>query len=421
MSDACVRATYRLQTALDPARVAEGMAGEQSSGTFVDVPGETPELRARHRARVEAVEVVGESTEPALPGAAAGPRFREALLRIAYPIDNFGANLPLLATTLMGNLYELKPVAGLRLEAIDLPPAYARSFPRPAFGVAGTRRLAARPDGPIVGTIIKPSVGLSPARTADLVRQLADGAIDFVKDDELQANGGHCPLAARVDAVLPVVEEASARLGRRIMVAFNITDSLDAMLRHAEHVARAGGSCLMVNLHAAGFVAVEHLRRRVDLPIHGHRAGWGVLGRHPWLGVSYTAWQKLWRLAGVDHLHVNGIANKFCEPDESVAQSIRACLAPLADPGDVAMPVVSSGQWGGQAPRTLRLAGSPDLIYLAGGAIMAHALGPAAGVRAIRQAWDAALRGVSLEDHARTHAELAASLRQFGASSPGAG
>ena len=57
----------------------------------------------------------------------------------------------------------------------------------------------------------------------------------------------------------------------------------------------------------------------------------GLSSRHPALGWSYVAWQKIWRLAGVDHMHVNGLANKFSEPDESVVASARACLTPMFD------------------------------------------------------------------------------------------
>ena len=78
------------------------------------------------------------------------------------------------------------------------------------------------------------------------------------------------------------------------------------------------------------------------------------------------------------------------------------------------MPVVSSGQWGGQAPETFRLTGTIDLLYLAGGAIMAHPLGPPAGVRALQQAWQAAMQGVPLDEQAARHPELRETIAKFG-------
>ncbi len=115
--------------------------------------------------------------------------------------------------------------------------------------------------------------------------------------------------------------------------------------------------------------------------------------------MSFVAFQKLWRLAGIDHTHVNGLRNKFCESDESVIASARACLTPMFPapyPGCEIMPVFSSGQSARQAPDTFRALGSTDLIYAAGGGIMGHPMGPAAGVRSLQQAWEAATLDIPL-------------------------
>ena len=80
----------------------------------------------------------------------------------------------------------------------------------------------------------------------------------------------------------------------------------------------------MASLNSIGLTGMLALRRHATLPIHAHRNGWGALSRHPALGFDYVAWAKLWRLAGADHLHVNGLRNKFCEPDDSVVASGRA-------------------------------------------------------------------------------------------------
>jgi ribulose-bisphosphate carboxylase large chain len=138
-----------------------------------------------------------------------------------------------------------------------------------------------------------------------------------------------------------------------------------------------------------------------------------MLNRHPWLGVEFPAYQKIWRLAGVDQIHVNGIANKFWEDDDSVVRSIQSCLKPFGN-GETILPVVSSGQTGLQAPETWRRTRTTDLLYLAGGGILAHPDGPAGGVAAIRQAWQAAVASVPLEDAAREHVELRHSLEKFG-------
>ncbi len=77
------------------------------------------------------------------------------------------------------------------------------------------------------------------------------------------------------------------------------------------------------------------------------------------------------------------------------------------------MPVFSSGQSAVQAGETYAQLGHTDCIYAAGGGIMAHPEGPAAGVLALREAWDAAIQGTTAQEHAKTHPALAAALGKF--------
>jgi ribulose-bisphosphate carboxylase large chain len=415
-----ILATYLIETPHRTEDAAEVLAGEQSSGTNVAVPGETEELQERFRARVERIEDLETVETPSLPGVGPGgngerpARYHRAEVTVSWSLENVGTNLPTLLSTVSGNLSELRELSGLRLLDVELPPAFADAHPGPRFGIEGTRDLVGVHEGPITGTIVKPSVGLSPRQTAELVRDLAEAGIDFIKDDELMANPPHSPLQERVGAVMGVINEVAERTGKKVMYAFNITDELDAMLCHHETVLRAGGTCVMVSVNSVGLVGVSHLRRHAELPIHGHRNGWGMLTRSPLLGMEFAAYQKLWRLAGVDHLHVNALQSKFWEPDESVVKSIKACLTPMFRDEDRAMPVLSSGQWGGQAPDTYRLTGSTDYVYLAGGGIVAHPGGPAGGVAAIRQAWEAAVEGIPLQEYAEDHRELMQSLEKFG-------
>jgi ribulose-bisphosphate carboxylase large chain len=147
------------------------------------------------------------------------------------------------------------------------------------------------------------------------------------------------------------------------------------------------------------------------VPIHAHRAGWGYLSRSPVLGWDYAPWQMIWRLLGADHLHVNGLRNKFSESDESVTDAARAVLKPLSGKRPMlAMPVFSSGQTGLQAADTYRAIGTADLIHTAGGGIFGHPAGVSAGVEALREAWVAALDAKPIEHHAQQVPSLRAAL-----------
>ena len=387
-----VEADYWVETSVDVLSACEAMAGEQSSGTFVPVPGETPELKARSAARVERLETIGEAKSPSLPGAYQGETIRQALVTLSWPIDNMGPSLPNLMATVAGNLFELKQFSGLRLLDIRLTDEFAAHYPGPKYGIEGTRRLSGIDHGPLIGTIVKPSVGFNANETAALVKLLSEAGLDFIKDDELQADGPHCPFEARVVAVMRVINDHAGKTGKKVMFAFNLTGEIDEMRRRHDFVLAHGGTCVMASLNGVGLSGMIALGRHSTLPIHAHRNGWGVFSRSPALGWSYVAWQKLWRLAGADHMHVNGLANKFCEDDNSVMASARACQTPMFNHKPcIVMPVFSSGQGVGQVPETLKRLGNADLIYAAGGGIMGHKQGPAAGVAALREAWASAL------------------------------
>ena len=405
-------ARYRIETVVGLERAAAVMAGEQSTGTFVPLPGETPELHARHGARVESVTELESNALPSLPGGSADVLARGEV-ELSFPLENIGTALPNLLATVAGNLFELRELSGIKLIDLRLPAEFGEAHPGPAFGVTGTRTLAGVEGRPIIGTIIKPSVGLTPAETAELAGTLASAGLDFIKDDEFQADSPHSPFSERLDAVLDELNRVADSTGRLPLYAANVSGELDQMLRNVDLVAERGGNCVMVNVNAVGVVGLRAVRERSTVPIHAHRAGWGALTRHPMLGYSYAVWQQLWRLAGADHLHVNGLRNKFWEPDDSVIASARAVLTPI-NGGPAAMPVFSSAQSADQAADTFAALGSVDLMYVSGGGIMAHPDGVTAGVHSLRQAWEAAVAGIPTAEFAATHPELARALEKFG-------
>jgi ribulose-bisphosphate carboxylase large chain len=411
-----IEADYLIETSGDPRRAAEVMAGEQSSGTFMTLPGETPELKERSAARVEFLKEVEGAPSPSLPGSKAkdGQPVRRAFVTLSWPMANIGADLPGLMTMVAGNLFELQQFSGLRILDLRLPEIFMAAFTGPKFGIEGTRRLSGVRDRPLIGTIIKPSIGMSPEETADLAGSLADAGIDFIKDDELQIDGSHCPFEQRVDMVMQKLNAYADRTGRKPMFAFNLSGEVDQMRRRHDHVLSRGGTCAMVSLTSVGLSGFLSLSRHSNLPIHAHRNGWGYISRSPMLGWSYIAWQKFWRLAGADHMHCNGIRNKFAEADDSVIASARECLTPMSkDKACIVMPVLSSGQSAEQIGDTWAALQTSDLIYAAGGGIMGHPGGPAAGVASLQQGWEAAMAAVPQSDWGARYPEFTAALDEF--------
>jgi 3-oxoisoapionate-4-phosphate decarboxylase len=410
---------YLIESPDDPQQVAERLATSQSTGTFTAVPGETDELRARFQIRVREVRAFAARTQPACPILPAsshdtGP-FTEAEITLEIPLETVGTDLSTLLTVVAGGGFDARRVSAIRLLDLTLPAVFARENPGPQFGIEGTRRLAGVQGRPVIGSIIKPSVGLTPEQTAWIVHELAKGGADFIKDDEKLTSPTYSPFEERVQQVMAAVHDAEEKTGRRVMYAFNIscTDPEVMAVRH-DLVLEAGGACVLVNINQVGLGGLVYLRKRSGLPIHAHRNGWGALTRCPSLGWDFAPYNHIWRLAGIDHMHVNGLRNKYWEPDESVIRAIRDCTTPIFGDGDRVFPVIGSGQWAGQVEETFRQTGTWDLIFLAGGGIQGHPGGPAAGVASLQQAWEAAMAGIPSAEYARSHAELRQAFEKFG-------
>ncbi|WP_214471343.1 3-oxo-isoapionate-4-phosphate decarboxylase OiaX [Mesorhizobium sp. dw_380] len=407
--------TYRIETSENVEALAAKIASDQSTGTFVALPGETEELKARVAARVLAIRNLPDAEQPSIPEAGTGP-FRRADVDIAFPFDAIGTDLSALMTIAIGGTYSIKGLSGIRVVDMKLPQQFRGAHPGPQFGLAGSRRLTGVEGRPIIGTIVKPALGLRPHETAAMVGELIAAGVDFIKDDEKLMSPAYSPLAERVKAIMPLILDHEQKTGKKVMYAFGISHAdPDEMMRNHDLVLEAGGNCAVVNINSIGFGGMAFLRKRSGLVLHAHRNGWDILTRHPGLGMDFRVWQQFWRLLGVDQFQINGIASKYWEPDASFIRSFEAVTTPLFSPDDCALPVVGSGQWGGQAPETYQRTGrTVDLLYLCGGGIVSHPDGPGAGVRAVQQAWQAAVEGIPLADYARSHVELARSIEKFG-------
>lgn len=406
--------TYLIETAGSPEKLAEKIASDQSTGTFVPVPGETEELKNRVAARVIAIRHLEPAAKSSFPSNADGP-FNRAEADIEFPFEAIGTDLAAMMTIAIGGVYSIKGFTGIRVIDLILPEAFGKAWPGPQFGVEGSRRLTGVQGRPIIGTIIKPALGLRPHETASLVKDVIEADVDFVKDDEKLMSPAYSPLEERVKAIMPLILDREQKTGKKVMYAWGIsaTDP-DEMMRNHDIVLKHGGNCAVININSIGFGAMVFLRKRSGLVLHAHRNGWDILTRHPGLGMDFKVWQQFWRLLGVDQFQINGIRVKYWEPDESFVESFKAVTTPLFSASDCPLPVAGSGQWGGQAAETYARTGKTvDLMYLCGGGIVSHPGGAGAGVKAVRQAWEAAVAGIPLETYAREHKELAQSIATF--------
>ncbi len=415
-----VIATYYLETPMDLNEAASALAAEQSTGTWQRVGYESDDLREKYAAKVLEVKPLDkEITGPSLPSAikmeefgAGKVQFRAAILKIAFPHINFGPKLPNLFTAVAGNIYEIAAFTAIKLLDLEFPQSYIKEFSGPRYGIKGTRDAINVYDRPLVGAIIKPCVGLSPDALAQLAYEGAKGGLDFLKDDELIADTDYSSLKERSTKVMAALKRAEEETGEKTMYAFNITDRLDRIRELHDTVVENGANCVMINVATAGLEAMRELAEYSQVPIHCHRDFAPSWSRSPHLGISAQLLTKLYRLCGADQIHCGAISGKLYETDEEVLENLGECVSDWSL--DTALPVSSGGQWAGKTPINFRKIGNVDFLHLSGGGIYAHPDGAQAGARSVRQAWDATLSNVKLEEYAKDHQELARAIEHFG-------
>lgn len=334
-------------------------------------------------------------------------------VKVAYPIGLFElGNMSNILSSISGNVFGLKTIKNLRLEDADFPQEIARSFKGPKFGVEGVRNLLEVYDRPLVGTIIKPKLGLKTADHAQVAYEAWVGGCDMVKDDENLSSQAFNPFENRVTRTLEKRNKAEDETGEKKVYMVNITAETKEMLKRAQFVVDHGGEYVMVDILTCGFAALQTIREQdLDLVIHAHRAGHAAFTKNRKHGVSMKVIAKVARIIGVDQLHAGTVVGKMAETHNEVIENCEALKTKMGGLKQV-MPVASGGLHPRLVPALIKLFGK-DLVIQAGGGIHGHPDGTLAGAKAMRQAVDATLSGMTLDKYAQDHRELKLALQTW--------
>lgn len=338
---------------------------------------------------------------------------KDRAVKIAYPIELFEfGNMPNILSSIAGNVFGLRTLEYLRLNEVMFPEKLVRSFKGPKYGVEGIRKLLKIYDRPLVGTIIKPKLGLKTPDHARVAYEAWIGGCDIVKDDENLSSQRFNTFEERLTKTLESRDRAEAETGEKKIYMINITSETKEMIRRAGMVLEQGGEYVMIDILTCGFAALQTFRDQgFRLVIHAHRAGHAAVTRNPKHGISMQVLAKAARIMGVDQLHIGTIVGKMFETKEEVADNCRALKMPMYGLKKV-MPVASGGLHPRLVPALIKFFGK-DVVIQAGGGIHGHKEGTAAGARAMRQAVEATLENLSLNEYARSHGELKSALETW--------
>jgi ribulose-bisphosphate carboxylase large chain len=368
---------------------AGGVAAESSIGTWTELTTTKPYIE-EHAARVFRIE--------------------RNNISIAYPIELFEpGNMPNILSSVAGNVFGLRALKNLRLNNIHFPSELVRSFKGPKYGIDGIRQLLNVKDRPLVGTIIKPKLGLKTKDHAKVAYNAWIGGCDIVKDDENLSSQKFNPFPDRIVETLEMRDRAEEETREKKVYMANITSETNRMLERAQFVKDHGGRYMMVDILTCGFSALQTVREQAfGLVIHAHRAGHAAFTKNTKHGISMQVIAKTARIIGVDQLHVGTVVGKMSETREEVAENREALMKEIVGLKKV-LPVASGGLHPGLVPALMGFFGK-DFVIQAGGGIHGHSGGTVAGAMAMRQAVDATLKGVSLKQYAKAHKELQKAL-----------
>ncbi|MDD5331678.1 MAG: type III ribulose-bisphosphate carboxylase [Candidatus Nanoarchaeia archaeon] len=347
-------------------------------------------------------------------------------VKIAYPPELFEkGNMSQILSSLAGNVFGLKLVKHLRLIDIKFPKDFVKSFSGPRFGVEGIRRLTHVEKRPFVGTIIKPKLGLNEKQHANVAYEAWLGGCDLVKDDENLTNMKFNNFKKRVDVTLKMMDKAEMETGEKKLYMPNITSETLEMLKRADYVYDAGGNYVMIDILTSGFASVHTLRNNTKLPIHAHRAMHAALTKNEKEGIHMAALAKIFRLIGVDTLHIGtamvgkmGTSIYETLDSEIEIESKRTKRHDHAFSQDwygtkKVFAVASGGLQPLMIGKVIARMGL-DVVCNFGGGIHAHPWGTRAGAVAARQALDAYMNHISLKEAAKTRIELAKAAEKWG-------
>ena len=383
------------------------LAIEQSTGTWVAVPGETPEVRAQHVAKVIGVYEVPDYEFEVPPGV----ETRDYIVQIAFPEVNIGEQIPMLLTAVVGNIS-----MGGRIKVLDIrfPEKYVAGFKGPKFGIPGVREILGVPDRPLLNNMIKPCTGYPLEVGAGLFRDAALGGCDIIKDDELIADASFNSAMGRVKRYMEIEKQVYEEKGERTLYTVNISDKVPKIFENAKRAVELGCNALMINYLAVGLPVMRAIAEDPDInvPILAHMDVAGAMYMSPFHGLSsHIVLGKLPRLAGADIVVIPAPYGKAPVITDKFLNAARTLSFPLYNLKPT-WPMPSGGITPSMVPDVMRDLGN-DIVIGSGGGIHAHPQGPIAGAKAFRQAIDAVMQGISLEEYGKDHPELEVAHRQW--------
>jgi len=305
------------------------------------------------------------------------------IAEIAFPIINTNWDedgIAHLLCQVMGGQTDIDHITKSRAIDIEIPASVKKHFLGPQFGMNGYREYTGQYHKPLLGGIIKPKTGLTPTQLLDMVTQMVEGGVDFIKEDEILSNPSFCSLQDRV----PLIANYLNNCGRKVAYHFCINGDPHILLERAKYVASFSSEYATMGVHINVWsgLGIFNSIRKLNLPlfIHYQKSGEKVYS-HPGnaFGISWPVLCELAGLSGADTIHAGMIGGYSSDDHDMLAHAAKN----LAKYGTI--PALSCGMHPGLVNHVTEKFGN-DYLANVGGAINGHPGGTRDGARAMRQA-----------------------------------
>lgn len=386
---------YRVTTDLSMEKAAEAIAAEQSTGTWTGISTLDRSIFDGLGARITSID--GD------------------IITCEFPAEDFSIEtgaVPQILSVIAGNLFGLGALKAVRLEDVTFPKSILEQFKGPKFGAEGIRKALKRPEEPLVGTIVKPKIGLSPEKTAEYVYEAGSGGLTNSKDDETLVDQSFCPIEDRTIRVAEALDRLKEE-GRMMMHAVNVSTRSDRIVELAEKVQGWGAKGIMIDVITCGYGCLQALAEdpSIKVPIHVHRTMHGAFTKDPRHGINMLVLSKLVRMVGGDALHIGTLGVGKMAAGAHDDSNLKACLGDDV-PYKTVMPVCSGGVHPSLVADIIARSGM-DVQIQAGGGVAGHPGGVRAGAMAMSQAVHAAYEGIPAAEYAESHPELRIALERW--------
>lgn len=306
-------------------------------------------------------------------------KIKRGHVKFAFPIINTNweeDGISHLMCQLMGGQLDIDKIKYCRLLHLEFPEAILNYFKWPKYGLSGVREYTNVYNKPLLGAIIKPKTGISPETLLEMVKELVDGGVNFIKEDEILASPSFCPIEKRVPLIMDYIKKS----GKKVIYAVCINGDYPYVVERAKKVHELGGNAIHINFWCG--LGVYNCIRKLDLPlfIHFQKSGDKILTdiNHRF-SIDFSVICQLAGMMGVDFMHAGmwgGYSNSNDLPKIiSTLESYNVT------------PALSCGMHPGIV-NAIKTRFGNDWMANVGGAIHGHPNGTFNGVIAMRSAID---------------------------------